>query len=458
MHQLKRRRLNPKAPRRIFPEDTPQDVLSRIPPGPPALQVLLPEEASTIPSSPTPPVGPAPVDPSPPSSPGNMGSIPSSPIPSMVAPDSGVADSLSVPSSSVTAPSPLVLAVPLQAIPCTSSFPPSEEPSSTTPSSSGAVDPPSLPSGPSPAPGPSSTTAGPPIFAPSWRVHSTDSGLRNRAVAQEVVHHTWLPTDAQTLRPVSLEVLDRNQSAAIYQLIYGSNHYHRMLSTTLDRLLGAQAAALESQRLMVVAQNERDAAVAAKAEMEGQLKVADKRLVEAEERFIKAEDLAQEVEFKCRVVEASLDQNRRWLSEENFRYRRLDEQFTTRAKVFETTKKELSEVRLSNEVMQEQAIANSKLMIQLEKEVMDLQNARDDWTAGKEKLQMEKDELSVDVVRVAMTEEALRNDLTTSQATVARLTEELTHAQSLLSSSREETLKALLDSEDIEGLFRRERA
>ncbi|KAJ4963896.1 hypothetical protein NE237_023835 [Protea cynaroides] len=120
-------------------------------------------------------------------------------------------------------------------------------------------------SGPFPTPGPSSTTAGPPIFAPSWRVHSTDSGLQNRVVAREVIHHTWLPSDAQTLRPVSLEVLDRDQSAAIYQLICGSNHYHRMLSTALDKLLGVQAAALESERLMVAAQNERDAAVAAKA-------------------------------------------------------------------------------------------------------------------------------------------------------------------------------------------------
>ncbi|KAJ4980958.1 hypothetical protein NE237_031795 [Protea cynaroides] len=147
------------------------------------------------------------------------------------------------------------------------------------PSSSRALDPPSLPSGPFPAPGPSSTVAGPPIFAPSWRVHSTDSGLRNRAVAREVIHHTWFPSDAQTLRPIPLEVIDRDQSAAIYQLICGSNHYHKMLSTALDKLRRVQAAALESERLMVAAQNECEAAITAKAEMEGQLKVADEKLL-----------------------------------------------------------------------------------------------------------------------------------------------------------------------------------
>ncbi|KAJ4951146.1 hypothetical protein NE237_027978 [Protea cynaroides] len=157
------------------------------------------------------------------------------------------------------------------------------------------VDPPSLPSGSSAPAGPSSTTAGPPPFAPSWRVHSADSGLRNRAVAWEIIHHAWLPSDAQTLRAIPLEVIDRDQSAAIYQLICGSNHYHRMLSTALERLMGAQAAALESERLMVVAQNERDAAIIAKTEMEGQLKAANEKLLEAEERFLKAEGLAQEL-------------------------------------------------------------------------------------------------------------------------------------------------------------------
>ncbi|KAJ4968438.1 hypothetical protein NE237_015139 [Protea cynaroides] len=141
------------------------------------------------------------------------------------------------------------------------------------------VDPPSLPSGPSAPPGPSSAAAGPPPFAPSWRVHSADSGLRNRA----------------TLWAIPLEVIDRDQSATIYQLICGSNHYHRMLSTSLERLMGVQAAALESERLIVAAQNERDAAITAEAEMEGQLKAADERLLEAEERFLKAEELTQEL-------------------------------------------------------------------------------------------------------------------------------------------------------------------
>ncbi|KAJ4981868.1 hypothetical protein NE237_032705 [Protea cynaroides] len=149
------------------------------------------------------------------------------------------------------------------------------------------VDPPSLPSGPSAPLGPSSAAEGPPPFAPSWRVHSADSGLQNRAVAREIIHHAWLPSDAQTLRAIPLEVIDRDQSVAIYQ--------HMMLLTALERLMGVQAAALESERLMVAAQNERDAAITAKAEMEGQLKAADERLLEAEERFLKAEELTQEL-------------------------------------------------------------------------------------------------------------------------------------------------------------------
>ncbi|KAJ4957359.1 hypothetical protein NE237_014142 [Protea cynaroides] len=160
--------------------------------------------------------------------------------------------------------------------------------------------------GPSPTPGPSSATAGPPLFAPSWRVHSTDSGLRIRVVAWEIIHHTWLLSDAQTLRAIPLEVIDRDQSAAIYQLICGSNHYHRMLSTALDKLMGVQAAALESERLMVTAQNERDAAITAKVEMEGQLKAADERLLVAEERFLKAEELTQEVQLMQKVIRDKL--------------------------------------------------------------------------------------------------------------------------------------------------------
>ncbi|KAJ4979573.1 hypothetical protein NE237_010353 [Protea cynaroides] len=62
-------------------------------------------------------------------------------------------------------------------------------------------------------------------------------------------------------------------------MICGSNHYHRMLSTALERLRGVQ----ESERLMVAIQTERDAAITAKTEMEGQLKVADEKLLEAEE-------------------------------------------------------------------------------------------------------------------------------------------------------------------------------
>ncbi|KAJ4973537.1 hypothetical protein NE237_006711 [Protea cynaroides] len=46
---------------------------------------------------------------------------------------------------------------------------------------------------------------------------------------------------------------------------------------------------------MVAAQTERDAAITAKTEMEGQLKVADKKLLETEERFLKVEELTQEV-------------------------------------------------------------------------------------------------------------------------------------------------------------------
>ncbi|KAJ4975539.1 hypothetical protein NE237_000645 [Protea cynaroides] len=80
---------------------------------------------------------------------------------------------------------------------------------------------------------------------------------------------------------------------------------------------------------MVAAQTERDAAITAKTEMEGQLKVADEKLLEAEERFLKVEELTQEVELKRRVLETSLDQNRRWLSEEKSRCQRLDEQYTS---------------------------------------------------------------------------------------------------------------------------------
>ncbi|KAJ4955854.1 hypothetical protein NE237_012637 [Protea cynaroides] len=95
-------------------------------------------------------------------------------------------------------------------------------------------------------------------------------------------------------RAVPLEAIDRDMSAAIYQLICGSNHYHRMLSTALESLRGVQ----ESERLMVAIRTERDAAITAKTEMEGQLKAADEKLIDAEERFLKAEELAHEVELK----------------------------------------------------------------------------------------------------------------------------------------------------------------
>ncbi|KAJ4953725.1 hypothetical protein NE237_030557 [Protea cynaroides] len=156
------------------------------------------------------------------------------------------------------------------------------------------VDPLSLPSSSSVPPGPTSAPAGLPPFAPSWRVHALDSGLRNRAVAREIIHHAWLPADTQTLRPIPLE------------LICGSNHYHRMLSTALERLRGVQATAQESERLLVATQTERDAAIIAKTEMEGQLKVADEKLLEAEERFLKAEELAQEVQLMQKVIRDKL--------------------------------------------------------------------------------------------------------------------------------------------------------
>ncbi|KAJ4950496.1 hypothetical protein NE237_027328 [Protea cynaroides] len=161
------------------------------------------------------------------------------------------------------------------------------------------VDPPSLPSGSSAPAGPSSTTADPPPFAPSWRVHSADSGLWNRAVAQEIIHHVWLLSDAQTLRAIPLEAIDRDQSATIYQVcpsasfvFFFSMHItvltsFLMLSTALERLMGVQAVALESKRLMVAAQNERDAAITAKTEMEGQLKAADEKLLELMQKVIR---------------------------------------------------------------------------------------------------------------------------------------------------------------------------
>ncbi|KAJ4963983.1 hypothetical protein NE237_023922 [Protea cynaroides] len=168
------------------------------------------------------------------------------------------------------------------------------------------VDPLSLPSSSSIPPGPSSAPASLPPFAPSWRVHATDSGLRNCAVAREIIHHAWLPSDAQTLQAIPLEAIDRDQSVAIYLLICGSNHYHRMLSTTLERLRGVQAVVQESERLMVATQTERDAAITAKTEMEGQLKVADEKLMEAEERFLKAEELAHEVQLMQKVIRDKL--------------------------------------------------------------------------------------------------------------------------------------------------------
>ncbi|KAJ4971939.1 hypothetical protein NE237_005038 [Protea cynaroides] len=79
-----------------------------------------------------------------------------------------------------------------------------------------------------------------------------------------------------------------------------------MLSTVLERLRGVQAAAQESERLMVATQTERDAAIAAKTEMEGQLKVVDDKLLEAEERFLKAEELAQEVQLMQKVIRDKL--------------------------------------------------------------------------------------------------------------------------------------------------------
>ncbi|KAJ4967937.1 hypothetical protein NE237_014638 [Protea cynaroides] len=98
-----------------------------------------------------------------------------------------------------------------------------------------------------------------------------------------------------------------------------------MLSTALESLRGVQ----ESERLMVAIRTERDAAITSKTEMEGQLKAADEKLLEAEERFLKAEELVHEVELKRRGLEASLNQNRKWLSEEKSRYQRLEEKYTS---------------------------------------------------------------------------------------------------------------------------------
>ncbi|KAJ4950216.1 hypothetical protein NE237_027048 [Protea cynaroides] len=141
------------------------------------------------------------------------------------------------------------------------------------------VDPLSLPSSSSVPRGPSSALAGLPPFAPSWRVHALDSGLQNRVVAREIIHHAWLSIDAQILWPIPLEVIDWDQSAAIYQ-----------------------TAAQESERLMVAIQTERDAAITAKTEMEGQLKVKDEKLLEVDERFLKAEELAQKVQLMQKVI------------------------------------------------------------------------------------------------------------------------------------------------------------
>ncbi|KAJ4967930.1 hypothetical protein NE237_014631 [Protea cynaroides] len=69
-----------------------------------------------------------------------------------------------------------------------------------------------------------------------------------------------------------------------------------MLSTALESLRGVQ----ESERLMGAIRTERDAAITAKAEMESQLEAANGKLLEAEERFLKAEELAHELELKRR--------------------------------------------------------------------------------------------------------------------------------------------------------------
>ncbi|KAJ4973630.1 hypothetical protein NE237_006804 [Protea cynaroides] len=82
-------------------------------------------------------------------------------------------------------------------------------------------------------------------------------------MAREIIHHAWLPADARTLWTVPLETLDRDMSASIYQ---------------------------ESERLMGAIRTGRDAAITAKAEMESQLEAANGKLLEAKERFLKAED------------------------------------------------------------------------------------------------------------------------------------------------------------------------
>ncbi|KAJ4975382.1 hypothetical protein NE237_000488 [Protea cynaroides] len=365
-HRLKKRRLDSGVPRCIFPEDTPQDILSRVPPGPPALQVILPSDPPAAPSS-TPSDNsladvllalpleePDSISAPPPLQPGNIKSMPP-PIVPIMAPDSGGAIPLSgslmatldsrvaIPASVPSATTSDFDVVALTVIPRTmapdsrgvaivvvpSSITPDSRvitPSSVSPSlvSSPGVATPSLvpsvtitashPLATLPSSGEvdtsvsSGTTPIPPPTIPHSApvgVHVTDSGLQDCAIGEELIHHLCLPADSQLMELVRLASLDREVSATLYHLAYGTNQYRRSSSLALERLRAEQESWVAAQNDLVLATQTREAALAAKAEMEAQLKEAEGRVAAAEARAKEEEEEAQAAEFKRQLVSSS---------------------------------------------------------------------------------------------------------------------------------------------------------
>ncbi|KAJ4930492.1 hypothetical protein NE237_000162 [Protea cynaroides] len=224
-------------------------------------------------------------------------------VPPTITPDSRVITPSSVSPSFVSSPGGIIpSSVPLVTVTAS-------HPLATLPSS-GKVDT-SVSLGPAPIPPPiiphsapvvNPSAEAPAIFVPPWGVHVIDSGLHDRAIGEELIHHLCLPADSQLMELVRPAFLDREVSATLYHLACGTNQYHRSLSLALERLRAERESRVAAQNDLVQATQAREAALAAKAEMEAQLKEAEGRVAVVEARAKEGEEEAQAAEFKRQLV------------------------------------------------------------------------------------------------------------------------------------------------------------
>ncbi|KAJ4952665.1 hypothetical protein NE237_029497 [Protea cynaroides] len=141
-----------------------------------------------------------------------------------------------------------------------------------------------------------------------------ESGLHNHLVAQEIVHHAWLPIDDQLLKPVPLEVIDRDQCAAPYQakrLCYKAAKLEKEWSSKAEAFKKAKAQWLkEVEELRSTSENVKKAKDDLRSVLFQAMGIAESRAGEVAqlERHRKGADrLCQDAECKLGVYEKKLD-------------------------------------------------------------------------------------------------------------------------------------------------------